>query len=62
MTTRSWQAFPARQLTGRPFVFHAYVGRERPEQECGHDHRNAVRAEQCAARLASRLNARKATR
>lgn len=27
-----WQAFPARQLTGRPYVYHAYVGHERPER------------------------------
>jgi len=64
MTTKSvkphdmWPAFPARQLTGRPYVYHAYVGHERPERTCGHDHRRSARADECAQRLAARLNQR----
>jgi hypothetical protein len=29
-----WRTFPAQQLRGQPTRWHAYVGRERPEQTC----------------------------
>jgi hypothetical protein len=51
-----WQSFPARQLTGTPYVYHAYVGHDRPERTCGHDHRHSWEAEECADKLAQRLN------
>jgi hypothetical protein len=55
-----WQTWPPRQLTGRPYIYHAYVGRvsvRKPEHLCcERQHRSAATAARCAKRLAKRLN------
>jgi hypothetical protein len=58
MTGDPWIAFPPRQLTGKPYVYHAYVGHgNHPERTCCHrEHRHPETAWRCAEQAARRLN------
>jgi hypothetical protein len=62
-----WVAFPPRMVTGDPYRFYGYVGRENVGVErhcCGRKHRKykgqklnaATRARQCAEQTARKLN------
>jgi len=52
-----WRSWGVRQLTGTPWVYHAYVGRAGPERTCcAVNHRSDIRAARCAERAAKRLN------
>lgn len=70
MTSQLWRAFPPRQITGRPFSYYGYVGRDRIERHCHTtplsagagpgEHRGADTARRCAERAARRLNRKEA--
>lgn len=52
-----WRAFAPRQLTGKPYVYHGYVGHDRVEELCcTRDHRYPGTAVKCAERAARRRN------
>ncbi len=62
---RPWITFPPRMVTGDPYRFYGYVGRDRVERNCcEREHRKykgqklnpAARALRCAERTARRLN------
>jgi len=52
-TPGPWRAFPPRQLTGSPYKYHGYIGREKIEELCCSSfHRSPATAFRCANRAA----------
>lgn len=54
----NWRAFPPRQITGKPFCYFGYIGRNTPEAHCCNpgEHRGAQAAINCARRAAKVRN------